>query len=133
MIILNIKKISIIFSLFSLYITSRNKTYALYRRPYHCKKIWLDAFKKDYLREVAMSLVNKEHQDKMLTKKLIVQWEKFYSKISQNIISGSKTQITTNYPSKIFSIYFNLNHAKIIRYIELDDYFLKLILHYFER
>ena len=59
-----------------------------------------------------MSLANKEYMDKMLTKKLIVQWEKIYSNISNNTISGLWIKITTYYPRKIFAIYFNSNHAK---------------------
>ena len=60
-----------------------------------------------------MSLANKEYKDKMLTKKPIVQWEKMYSNISNNNISGLWIQIKTCYPSKMFAIYFNSNHATI--------------------
>ena len=62
-----------------------------------------------------MSLANKEYKDKMLTKKPIVQWEKMYSNISNNNISGLWIPIKTCYPSKIFAIYFNSNHATISR------------------
>ena len=73
-----------------------------------------------------MSLVNKEYKDKMLTKKLIVQWEKMYSNISNNNISGLWIQIKTCYPSKIFAIYFNSNHATISREHQFCPYIYRM-------